>query len=117
MFGVVRGDVGERLILTGSYRYDDPDDFRSRGTGRIAAALRLGGGFTATASAGQGFKTPTISEVVCDYCFAAPVPLKPEKATAWATPGVLRMISEARWTTASVRCSDAPSGSCTTTMA
>ncbi len=44
-------------------------------------------------------------------------PLKPAKATAFFTPGVLRMISEARSMTASVRDRAAPSGSCTTTMA
>ena len=44
-------------------------------------------------------------------------PEKPAKATASCTPGVLRMISEAFWITASVRSSEAPSGSCTTTIA
>lgn len=91
-FAVVRGRAGERLTLTGSYRYDDPDDFKARGSGRISAAVALGGGFTATASVGQGFKTPTISEVVCDFCFATPAPLKPERAEGydlrlgWASP-------------------------------
>jgi hypothetical protein len=44
-------------------------------------------------------------------------PLKPENATAFLTPGVFLMISEARSMTASVRDRAAPSGSCTTTMA
>ncbi|RAK59739.1 TonB-dependent receptor [Phenylobacterium hankyongense] len=82
-FGVLRTQVLERLTLTGSARYDDPDAFKARGTGRLSAALALGGGFTATASAGQGFKTPTISQVVCDFCFAPPVPLRPEVADGY----------------------------------
>jgi vitamin B12 transporter len=80
------------LVVTGSLRYDDPDRFKARASGRISAAATLGGGFTATVSAGQGFKTPTISEVICDFCFAAPVPLRPEVAEGydlrlgWASP-------------------------------
>ncbi len=42
---------------------------------------------------------------------------KPAKATALRAPGVSRAMSETRRTTASVRDSDAPSGSCTTTIA
>ncbi|HET6970793.1 MAG TPA: TonB-dependent receptor [Phenylobacterium sp.] len=73
----------DRLTLTGSARYDDPDKYQSRATGRLAAAVDLGRGFTAVASAGTGFKTPTISEAVCDFCFAPAVPLRPEKAEGY----------------------------------
>ena len=44
-------------------------------------------------------------------------PEKPAKATASLTPGVFWMISDACRITSSVRDSEAPSGSCTTTMA
>jgi vitamin B12 transporter len=71
------------LTLTGSVRYDDPDRFKARATGRLAAAVDVGEGFTVTASAGQGFKVPTISEVLCDFCFAPPVPLRPERAEGY----------------------------------
>lgn len=73
----------DRLTLTASARYDDPEAYRSKATGRVAAAVTLGGGFTAVASAGTGFKTPTISQVVCDFCFAPPVPLRPERAEGY----------------------------------
>ena len=43
-------------------------------------------------------------------------PENPENATALHTPGVFKRISVARRMTASVRASEAPSGSCTTTM-
>ena len=43
-------------------------------------------------------------------------PEKPANATAKLTPGVARMTSPARRTTASVRSSDAPSGSWIATM-
>ena len=73
----------DRLTLTASARYDDPEAYQSKATGRLAAAVDLGAGFTAVASAGTGFKTPTISQVVCDFCFAAPVPLRPERAEGY----------------------------------
>ncbi|MDB5477038.1 MAG: TonB-dependent receptor [Phenylobacterium sp.] len=82
-FAVGRIAPWRPLTLTGSLRFDDPDRFASRTTGRLAAALDLGRGFTLTASAGQGFKVPSISEVICDFCFAPPVPLRPERAEGY----------------------------------
>jgi len=84
-FGVGRVRVGDRLTLTGSLRYDDPDKVKGHATGRISAAGVLGGGFTLTASAGTGFKTPTISQLVCDFCSPAgpAFGLKPEKAEGY----------------------------------
>jgi vitamin B12 transporter len=73
----------DRLTFTGSARYDDPEKYKSKATGRLSAAVDLGGGFTAVASAGTGFKTPTISQAVCDFCFAPAVPLKPERAEGY----------------------------------
>lgn len=73
----------DRLTLTGSARYDDPEAYGSKATGRLAAAVRFGGGFTAVASAGTGFKVPTISQVVCDFCFARAVELRPERAEGY----------------------------------
>ena len=67
----------DRLTFTASARYDDPEAYQAKATGRLAAAVELGAGFTAVASAGTGFKTPTISQVVCDFCFAPAVPLRP----------------------------------------
>ena len=81
-FAVVRHAAGP-MTLTASARHDDPDRFRSKTTGRLSAAFDLGHGFVATASAGQGFKIPTISQVVCDFCFAPPVPLRPERAEGY----------------------------------
>ena len=71
------------LTVTASGRYDDPKAYKGKATGRLAAAADLGGGFTAVASAGTGFKTPTISQVVCDFCFAPAVPLRPERAEGY----------------------------------
>ncbi|MET0274858.1 MAG: TonB-dependent receptor [Phenylobacterium sp.] len=84
-FAVARARLAERLTLTGSVRYDDPDRFKGRATGRLSAAVEAGAGFTVTASAGQGFKTPTISQVICDFCFPAgpSTDLKPEKADGY----------------------------------
>jgi vitamin B12 transporter len=84
-FGVARTRIADRLTVTASLRYDDPDRFKARATGRLSAAAELGAGFTATASAGQGFKVPTISQVACDFCFPAgpSLDLKPERAQGY----------------------------------
>jgi vitamin B12 transporter len=82
VFGVGRLRF-DRVTLTGSARYDDPEAYGSKVTGRLSAAVDLGAGFTAVASAGTGFKTPTISQAVCDFCFAPPEPLKPERAEGY----------------------------------
>ncbi len=81
-FAVGRVKAGP-LTVTASGRYDDPKAYKGKATGRLAAAADLGGGFTAVASAGTGFKTPTISQVVCDFCFAPAVPLRPERAEGY----------------------------------
>jgi vitamin B12 transporter len=81
-FAVGRAEAG-RLTVTGSLRWDDPDRVKGQATGRLAAAADLGAGVTLTASAGTGFKTPTISQAVCDFCFAPPVPLRPETAEGY----------------------------------
>jgi len=82
-FAVARWRPIERASVTGSVRYDDPDDFAAQTTGRIAGSYEIGWGLTASASFGQGFKTPTISQAVCDFCYTPAVPLKPERAEGW----------------------------------
>jgi vitamin B12 transporter len=88
-FAVARVRPVERLTLTGSLRWDDPKGYRGVTTGRAAAALDLGGGFSLDGSWGQGFKTPTISQSACDFCFPAgpSVSLKPERAEGWDLGG------------------------------
>ncbi|MCE3290350.1 MAG: TonB-dependent receptor [Caulobacter sp.] len=85
VFGVLRWRPVEPLTLTGALRYDDPDDYDSETTARLSAAYAVGAGFTLQASWGQGFKVPTISQAVCDFCFPAgpSVGLEPEKADGW----------------------------------
>lgn len=81
VFGVAQYEVGA-LNLTGGLRYDDTDDFGSETTGRISAAYQLAGGFILSGAYGTGFKAPTVSQAVCDYCYA-PLPwaeLRPETA-------------------------------------
>jgi vitamin B12 transporter len=64
-------------------RYDAPDRFRAQTTARIGATYVLPAGFSLQGSFDQGFKTPTISETACDFCFAPPVPLRPEHAQGY----------------------------------
>jgi vitamin B12 transporter len=84
-FGVVRFSPVDRLTLTGALRHDNPDDFDAKTTARLSATGEIGAGFSLQASWGQGFKTPTISQAVCDFCFPAgpSVGLKPETAEGW----------------------------------
>ncbi|MFN3930373.1 MAG: TonB-dependent receptor plug domain-containing protein [Brevundimonas sp.] len=84
-FATARVDPSARLSLTGSLRFDDTDDFGSKTTGRVSAALDPGAGFTLSAAWGTGFKAPSISQAVCDYCFSSqPFPvLRPETATGY----------------------------------
>ena len=84
-FGVVHWRPIERLNLTGSVRYDDPQHYAAQTTGRASAALDLGAGFSLLGAVGQGFKTPTISETVCDFCFPSgpSTGLRPEHALGY----------------------------------
>jgi vitamin B12 transporter len=66
-----------------SLRYDAPDRFHAQTTARAGATYALGGGFSLQGSFDQGFKTPTISETACDFCFAPPAPLRPEHAQGY----------------------------------
>ncbi len=81
-FAAARFDATERLTASLSARIDDPDEYDAETTFRAGLAYDLGGGFTVAGSWGQGFKTPTISQTLCDFCFAfIPFPeLRPERA-------------------------------------
>ncbi|MDQ0464872.1 vitamin B12 transporter [Caulobacter ginsengisoli] len=85
VFAMARFSPVDAVSVTASLRYDDPDKFSGKATARIGATARLPAGFTAAASFGQGFKTPTISQTVCDFCFPAgpSTGLKPETAQGW----------------------------------
>ncbi len=82
VFGVANWDATERLNLSGALRWDDTDDFGSETTGRVSAAFELGGGFILSGAYGTGFKAPSISQAVCDFCYSStPFPvLRPETA-------------------------------------
>jgi vitamin B12 transporter len=84
-FVVARYSPVKRLTLSGSLRWDDAEHFDPVTTGRVSAIYDLGGGFSLNGSWGQGFKTPTISEEACDFCFPAgpATDLQPEHAQGW----------------------------------
>jgi vitamin B12 transporter len=71
------------LTLLVGARYDAPDRFRAQTTARVGATWALPLGFSLQGSFDQGFKTPTISETACDFCFAPPVALRPEHAQGY----------------------------------
>lgn len=97
-FGVVRFSPFDPVSVTASLRYDDPDEFAGETTGRLTATALLSHGVRLSASYGQGFKTPTISQVVCDFCWPAgpSVGLKPETAEGWDLAAAWRSADE-RW--------------------
>jgi len=84
-FATARVEPTGRLSLTGALRFDDSDDFGSKTTGRVSGAFDAGAGFTLSAAYGTGFKVPSISQAVCDYCFSSqPFPvLRPETAQGY----------------------------------
>ncbi len=86
-FATARVKPIERLSLTGALRHDATDDFGARTTGRLSAAFDAGAGVILSAAWGTGFKAPSISQAVCDFCFAPqPWPrLAPETAEGWET--------------------------------
>jgi vitamin B12 transporter len=94
VFGTASLQATERLSVTGALRWDDTDDFGSETTGRVSAALDLDGGVILSGAWGTGFKAPSISQAVCDFCFAPrPFPvLRPESADSvevalgWTAP-------------------------------
>ena len=83
-FATVRWEPLQRLTLNLGLRHDSTDDFGGETTGRISAAYRLEGGFVLSGAWGTGFKTPSVSQAVCDFCFVLPgtgvAPLVPEYA-------------------------------------
>lgn len=84
-FGTARYQVTDALSVTGGLRYDHTDDFGSKTTGRVSAAWAFGAGFTLSGAWGTGFKAPSVSQAVCDFCFSAtPFPvLRPETAEGY----------------------------------
>ncbi len=84
-FATARIEPTERLSLTGALRFDDTDDFGSKVTGRVSGAFDAGAGITLSAALGTGFKAPSISQAVCDFCFSSqPFPvLRPETAEGY----------------------------------
>ena len=85
VFATARIAPTDRLSLTGALRFDDTDDFGSKTTGRVSGAFDAGAGITLSAAYGTGFKAPSISQAVCDFCFSArPFPvLRPETAEGY----------------------------------
>ena len=81
-FATARLQATDRLSLTGALRHDDTDDFGGETTGRLSAAWRLDAGVILSGAYGTGFKAPSISQAVCDFCFSTqPFPvLRPETA-------------------------------------
>lgn len=85
VFGTARYQVTDALSVTGGLRFDDTDDFGSKTTGRVSAAWDFGPGFTLSGAYGTGFKAPSVSQAVCDFCFSSqPLPeLRPETAEGY----------------------------------
>ncbi len=97
-FAVIRARLAAPLSLAASLRYDAPDRFAGRATARAGAVYDLGAGFALTGDWGQGFKTPTISQIACDFCFP-PGPsssLRPERAEGWDV-GLRQRTSDGRF--------------------
>ncbi len=86
------------VSLGASLRYDAPDGFDGRASARGGVVASLPAGFALTGDIGQGFKTPTISEIACDFCFPArpSAGLKPETSEGWDL-GLRQRDRAGRW--------------------
>jgi len=84
-FAVARARLGGRLTATASLRRDEPDRYDGQTTRRVSAVYELGVGLRLSGAWGQGFKTPTVSQTLCDFCWPAgpALDLKPERAEGW----------------------------------
>ncbi|HLI67745.1 MAG TPA: TonB-dependent receptor [Caulobacteraceae bacterium] len=83
VFALAQGRPTPWLTGLVGVRYDAPDRFRAQTTARVGATIDLPRGFSLQGSFNQSFKTPTISETACDFCFAPPVSLRPEHAEGY----------------------------------
>lgn len=83
-FATLGWTATDRLTVSAGLRRDSTDDFGGETTGRVSAAWRLDGGVTLSGAWGTGFKTPSVSQAVCDFCFVLPgttvAALTPERA-------------------------------------
>jgi len=86
-FAVWRFTPSQRLSTTLSLRRDEPRNYRGVTTVRASGVLQIGGGLSASAAFGQGFKTPSIFQTTypCFECSppGAAVGLRPERAQGW----------------------------------
>ena len=83
VFGVARFSPTRRVTATLGVRHDDPEGFEGETTLRASVMADVAAGFRIGGSWGQGFKTPTVSQILCDFCFAPPVALTPETADGY----------------------------------
>ena len=84
-FAIARYSPVEALTVIGALRYDDPSAYGAKVTARVSANYALTSGLSVFAAWGQGYKTPTISQLACDFCFPGgpSVGLKPESARGY----------------------------------
>ena len=90
-FGTVRWEPSDRLTLNLGLRHDSTDDFGGETTGRVSAAYRLDGGLTLSGAFGTGFKTPSVSQAVCDFCFVLPGTVVPPLVPEYARGGEIAL--------------------------
>ncbi len=86
-YAELQSGLGESFFDTVSIRYDDNDRFGSKVTYRVAPAYLIAEtGTKLKASAGTGFKAPTLAELFQDFPafgFFANPDLKPETSFGW----------------------------------
>jgi vitamin B12 transporter len=89
----------EALLLQGSVRYDDPEDFDSETTWKAGAKYTPGGGVTLAANWGEAYKLPSFFAL--GHALVGNPDLRPEQGeswdigVAWESTDTLRL--EATW--------------------
>ncbi|VUD67594.1 Vitamin B12 transporter BtuB [Thalassocella blandensis] len=77
----LNGQVNERLLLQGSWRYDDSDQFDSESTFKIGLRWQLIDSISLSANAGEGYKLPSFFAL--GHPLVGNPDLLPERADSW----------------------------------
>lgn len=81
VFASASTTVADSLLLQGSIRYDDPDEFDSETTWRAGARYAIGAGVSVYANWGEAYKLPSFFAL--GNALVGNPDLDPEKAESW----------------------------------
>lgn len=81
LFAAISAVPLEALLLRGSLRYDDPDDFESKTSWQAGAKYTLGGGASVAVNWGEAYKLPSFFAL--GHALVGNPDLQPEEGESW----------------------------------